>query len=97
MGVYLVKRYPRRVPHQPSDPAMTEHTCTHHASKHGHEPAGADGRVKDPVCGMMVNPETAKHRHTHDGQEYVFCGRGCKLDFDEDPERYLDPEYVPSM
>ena len=26
-----------------------------------------------------------------------FCGRGCKLDFDEDPERYLDPGYVPRM
>ena len=29
--------------------------------------------------------------------EYGFCGRGCKLEFDEDPERYLSPDHVPTM
>ena len=33
----------------------------------------------------------------HEGVEYVFCGRGCKLDFDETPATYLDPSYTPSM
>ena len=33
----------------------------------------------------------------HEGQTYYFCGRGCKLDFDEDPARYFDPGYTPSM
>jgi P-type Cu+ transporter len=54
----------------------------------------------DPVCGMTVDIPAAmtKGLHsTHAGSEYVFCGRGCKLEFDEDPERYLDPGYVPSM
>src|SRR5690554_6307823 len=34
--------------------------------------------MRDPVCGMMVDPGTAKHRHVHDGQDYVFCSLGCK-------------------
>ena len=54
----------------------------------------------DPVCGMTVQvaEAIAKGLHSrHEDQDYVFCGRGCKLDFDEDPERYLDPRYVPSM
>jgi P-type Cu+ transporter len=51
----------------------------------------------DPVCGMAVEIETAQLTSDHEGQTYYFCGKGCKLDFDEDPEKYLDPAYVPSM
>ena len=54
----------------------------------------------DPVCGMTVEPVGASAKglnSTYQGTEYYFCGKGCKLDFDEDPERYLDPGYVPSM
>jgi YHS domain-containing protein len=28
---------------------------------------------------------------------YWFCGRGCLLEFRDDPERFLDPDYKPSM
>jgi YHS domain-containing protein len=54
----------------------------------------------DPVCGMQVNPEIAAAqglRSDHHDQTYYFCGKGCKLDFDENPERILDPSYTPSM
>jgi YHS domain-containing protein len=54
----------------------------------------------DPVCGMSIAPEVARARGLHSRHhdvDYLFCGRGCKLDFEEDPERYLDPGYVPSM
>jgi Cu+-exporting ATPase len=51
----------------------------------------------DPVCGMEVTIATARHTSDYHGQTYYFCGKGCKLDFDDDPERYLDPDYVPSM
>ena len=41
-----------------------------------HAQQGADEQpeyaVKDPVCGMMVDPHTATHRHTHDGRPYYF-------------------------
>ncbi len=52
---------------------------------------------KDPVCGMMVETKDAKHTTEYKGKKYFFCGRGCKLDFEEDPEKYLDPRYVPHM
>jgi Cu+-exporting ATPase len=56
--------------------------------------------AKDPVCGMDVNPEVAAAQglsSEHEGETYYFCGRGCKLDFDENPQTYFDPGYTPSM
>ena len=64
------------------------------------EPQSAPIPAKDPVCGMDVNPEVATAqglRSEHEGQAYYFCGKGCKLDFDESPATYLDPGYVPRM
>ncbi|HUI96727.1 MAG TPA: YHS domain-containing protein, partial [Xanthobacteraceae bacterium] len=34
--------------------------------------------AKDPVCGMTVDPTTAKHRAEHDGRTYYFCSAGCR-------------------
>ena len=51
----------------------------------------------DPVCGMEVQTEGAQLTSEFEGTTYYFCSRGCKLDFDEDPPRYLDPSYQPSM
>jgi P-type Cu+ transporter len=56
--------------------------------------------VTDPVCGMQVSPEVAGAQgltSEHEGSTYYFCGRGCKLDFDEDPARVFAPGYTPSM
>ena len=54
----------------------------------------------DPVCGMTVQMDVARGKgltFTHDGIEYGFCGRGCRLEFEDDPATYLSPGYVPSM
>jgi YHS domain-containing protein len=51
----------------------------------------------DPVCGMTVDTTTSQLSLEHEGTVYWFCGRGCLLDFHDDPEKYLDPAYVPSM
>jgi len=54
----------------------------------------------DPVCGMSVDPaQAAKAGLTveHDGRTYYFCGKGCKLDFQDDPGKYMAPDYRPSM
>ena len=51
----------------------------------------------DPVCGMEVETETAQHTNEHDGKTWYFCGKGCKLDFEEEPARYLDPGYRPQV
>jgi YHS domain-containing protein len=52
--------------------------------------------VTDPVCGMEVETESAEHTSEYKGAKYYFCSKGCKLDFEEDPERYLDTSYTPS-
>ena len=46
--------------------------------------------AKDPVCGMTVDPATAKHRWDHQGKTYVFCCNGCLEKFKADPDGYLD-------
>jgi len=54
----------------------------------------------DPVCGMTVDAVDARSRALHTrfrGVDFYFCGKGCKLEFDDDPDRYLDPGYIPSM
>ncbi|WP_416385471.1 heavy metal translocating P-type ATPase [Tsuneonella sp. CC-YZS046] len=51
--------------------------------------AAAHGLMKDPVCGMAVDPATAAHRTRHEGVTHVFCSAGCKAKFEADPARYL--------
>jgi len=54
----------------------------------------------DPVCGMTVTVEVARAAGLsaeHQGETYFFCGRGCLLDFRDDPARILSPEYEPHM
>ena len=51
---------------------------------------------KDPVCGMDVDPEKNPTLHLeHDGKTYWFCGKGCLLEFRDDPKTYTDPRYQP--
>ncbi|MGH6917186.1 MAG: heavy metal translocating P-type ATPase [Geminicoccaceae bacterium] len=45
--------------------------------------------AKDPVCGMNVDPHTAKHRREHGGRTYYFCSKGCAEKFAAAPETYL--------
>jgi len=52
--------------------------------------------AKDPVCGMEVDASTDL-KFEYDGETYYFCSRAASLDFEEDPEKYLDPEYEPHM
>lgn len=51
--------------------------------------------ARDPVCGMEVDTGDARFTLEHDDERYYFCSRGCMLDFQDDPERYLDPSYEP--
>ena len=50
----------------------------------------APGQSFDPVCGMVVERITAKHRVEHDGQVLYFCCGGCKVKFLADPARFLN-------
>jgi P-type Cu+ transporter len=46
---------------------------------------------RDPVCGMHVNPATAKHQYEHGGKNNYFCCAGCVEKFKADPAKYLEP------
>ncbi len=48
-------------------------------------------RVRDPVCGMMVDPSTTRHRRDLGEATYHFCSAGCAGKFAADPDRYLNP------
>lgn len=45
--------------------------------------------AKDPVCGMEVDEDRAKHRHRYRGKSYYFCTERCKDSFEQDPVKYL--------
>jgi Cu+-exporting ATPase len=47
-------------------------------------------KVKDTVCGMMVDPHSTPHKAEYDGQLHYFCSEGCRTKFQADPARYLD-------
>ncbi|MEO8747752.1 MAG: heavy metal translocating P-type ATPase, partial [Rhodanobacter sp.] len=51
--------------------------------------------ILDPVCGMRVDPHTAKHRAEYEGHPYYFCSAGCREKFVADPQRYLDKQSAP--
>jgi Cu+-exporting ATPase len=51
----------------------------------------------DPVCGMQVDTTTSLLSFEYNGTTYWFCSKGCLLEFQDDPEKYLDSSYTPSM
>jgi len=52
-------------------------------------PSSAKALAKDPVCGMDVNPATARYKTPHHGKEYFFCSAGCLAKFQTNPEKIL--------
>jgi YHS domain-containing protein len=45
-------------------------------------------QVKDLVCGMMIDSETAPARTTYASREFYFCSEDCRRAFEADPEPY---------
>ncbi|MFZ5481151.1 MAG: YHS domain-containing protein [Myxococcota bacterium] len=45
--------------------------------------------VKDPVCGMEVDPRKAAAWRERRGRTFHFCSTVCAKSFDEDPERFV--------
>src|SRR3984893_10697904 len=66
-------------------------TCCGDPAGQGHPPhrAGVKETVRDPVCGMNVDPATSKHRFDHHGETFHFCSAGCRTKFAADPAAYL--------
>ena len=63
----------------------------HSPHGHGDHPSPGTEVEKDPVCGMSVDPATAKHRLSHKGHDYVFCCARCREKFQANPGAYLKP------
>ena len=78
-----------------------------HAHLHGHERHGHGGpdsvtaaaTVKDPVCGMDVDPASTPHKTNFEGHEYFFCSAGCRAKFQKEPSRYTPsaPRPMPAV
>ncbi len=47
--------------------------------------------VKDPVCGMEIDPQSAFASREHMGQTYYFCSENCVKHFDQNPHQYTQP------
>ena len=65
-----------------------------HQHHHNHEVETiglASSKSRDPVCGMTVDPATAKYHAEHDGAAYHFCSAGCQAKFVAEPAKYLTP------
>lgn len=45
--------------------------------------------VRDPVCGMTVDPVAGKPTTEHNGHPYHFCSQGCRAKFVAEPEKFL--------
>ena len=52
---------------------------------------------QDPVCGMSVDTATSELSLEYDGKTYWFCGKGCLLEFRDEPEHFLAEDHEPSM
>ena len=53
--------------------------------------------AKDPVCGMSVDPATARHKAEHDGETFFFCSGRCREKFVADPARFVAaPAHAPA-
>jgi Cu+-exporting ATPase len=57
----------------------------------------APNTVRDPVCGMYVDPAKSRGSAEHKGQPYYFCSPLCVERFNADPEKYLSPKPPPNQ
>jgi Cu+-exporting ATPase len=67
-----------------------DHAHDHHHDHDQHAAVGAGTKVLDPVCGMTVDPATAKYRADYAGSTYYFCSAGCQSKFTANPAKYLN-------
>jgi len=69
----------------------------HHSHAHGDnhchcghdQEKAADAIVRDPICGMTVDPQAGKPSLDHGGRTYHFCSEHCRTKFAAAPEDYL--------
>jgi xanthine dehydrogenase accessory factor len=60
-----------------------------HGELRGVGPYSARREARDPVCGMTVYVDDAKHHTVHDGIDVWFCSAGCLRRFEDDPRAFM--------
>ena len=71
--------------HHGANKTQGKHDARHQAG------TAVPGTVKDPVCGMDVDPAKTAHHVDHAGHVYHFCSAGCRTKFIAEPGKYLHP------
>jgi len=74
-------------PHSHADAHGTHASCG--GRHHDGGKAAATAPAIDPVCGMKVDPATAKHFFSYGGQDFFFCGARCRERFEAEPDKFL--------
>ena len=74
---------------------MSPMTSHGHAHSTAHGTGDASFLVKDPVCGMDVDPHQAPGQTEHQRRTYYFCSTHCQARFEADPDQYLKAEAEP--
>lgn len=72
------------------------HSDHHHHHAHGgaccsakDAAPAAEAVIRDPVCGMTVDPAAGKPTAEHGGRTFHFCSERCRTKFQAEPEAYL--------
>lgn len=65
------------------------HAPAHSQASHQHEDKSPPTMTEDPVCGMDVDPSTARFQATFDGRTFYFCSQNCHDKFKANPEQYV--------
>ena len=60
-----------------------------HGGHGGQKGTMPDDEIKDPVCGMMVDPKNAAAAAVRDGTTHYFCSTSCRDKFEQAPEKYV--------
>ncbi|HTQ40253.1 MAG TPA: heavy metal translocating P-type ATPase [Pirellulales bacterium] len=69
----------------------------HHKLGHANRlPTAGGEKVRDPVCGMLIDPARAAGKFEYQGQTYYFCNPGCLKKFQAQPDVYLSSVPVAS-
>lgn len=50
----------------------------------------------DPVCKMLVQPQTAAAKFDYKGETFYFCAVGCQTKFRQNPEKFLQKDAKPT-
>lgn len=68
---------------------MSERIPTPDPQKPGLPILASTPRVKDPVCGMKVDPQKPAAKVAHSDQIFYFCSQRCAERFEKDPGKFL--------